>query len=64
MTHLHFLCVGQASFSDIEKTGETDFFEKPKSILWHPLWGEYPKGEQVAMQLISGGRVTYYDICL
>ena len=40
-------------FSDVEKIGETDFIEKPKSIYGTPL------SEQVAMRLISGGRVTF-----
>ena len=48
-------------FSDVEKTGETDLVEKPKSI-YLGKW-LYPKSEQVAMRLISGGRVTYELVC-
>ena len=46
--------------SDVEKIGETDFVEKPKSIYGTPLgkW-LYPKSKRVAMRLILGGRVTY-----
>ena len=32
------LCVWQVYFSDAEKTGETDFVEKPKSIRGTPFW--------------------------
>ena len=49
-------------FSDVEKTGETDFVEKPKSIYYMtPPLGKWlvPKSERVAMRLILGGRVTY-----
>ena len=48
-------------FSDVTKTGETDSIgiERPQSIHGTPLgkW-LYPKSEQVAMWLISGGKVT------
>ena len=36
MTTYKLVCVRRV-FSDVEKTGETDFFEKPTSIVWHPL---------------------------
>ena len=48
-------------FFYVEKTGETDFVEKPKSKYAGTPLGKwlYPKGEPVAMGLISGGRLTY-----
>ena len=47
-------------FSDVEQTGETDFVLKLKSIYGTPFGKvAVPESEQVAIRLISGGKVTY-----
>ena len=37
MTLINFVCVQQVYFSDVEKTAETDFVEKRKSIYGTPF---------------------------
>ena len=37
MTLINFLCAQQVYFSDVEKTGETDSVENPKSIHGTPF---------------------------
>ena len=54
MTLLIFLCVLHMYFSDAEKTGETDFGEKPKSIYGSPF------GKVAIPKRLTSSSVTHF----
>ena len=54
MALINFLCVQQMYFSDVKKTGETDFVEKPKSIRGTPF------GKGVVPKKWTSSNVTHF----
>ena len=57
ITLIKFLCAKQAYFSDVEKTGETDFIEKPKSIY---ISYDTPFGESSCTKKRTSSNVTHF----